>query len=59
MRHGAGLLKLGLKEPQGQQLTVSIGSIQGGGWQWGMEGGQLHRSKELGWGLGPVAYMGQ
>lgn len=58
MRHGADLLKLGLKEPQGQQLTVSVGSIYGG-WEWGMEGGQLHRNKELGWGLGPVAYMGQ
>lgn len=31
MRHGAGLLKLGLKEPQGQLLTVRVGGYIGVG----------------------------
>lgn len=30
MRHGAGLLKMGLKEPQGQLLTVRVGGYIGG-----------------------------
>lgn len=30
MKHGADLLKLGLKEPQGQLLTVRVGGYIGG-----------------------------